>query len=319
MFSFLWVLASAISFDCSLKSVPKVSPEQPLRIAPIQDMAIRTASPKTCFGSGLGNHARLAARREGPAHRLPPSPLISPEPIRPWGFLLSATTRRLNTTKHSRPSIDCGMLPDDRVSPDTSASSRHTCPSQPDIDIELTTQIYKQLQGQAQRYMNAERAGHTLSATALVHEAFLKIAGPRDVPWQNRGHFYAAAAEAMRRVLLDHAKAKGRLRRGGGGRTVPLPESGPLDSAATMLEPGQSAEEMTDFVALDAAMCRLEERDPRMAQVVRLKFYAGLEIAQVALVLDVSERTVKNDWAFAKAWLERALRDTTNEPGPTER
>jgi RNA polymerase sigma factor (TIGR02999 family) len=172
--------------------------------------------------------------------------------------------------------------------------------------------VYEQLRAAAQQRMATERAGHTLGATALVHEAYVKLIGPREVPWQNRAHFYAAAAEAMRQILLDHAKARGRLKRRGDDARVRLS----LDEVATLAGPSEEAnEDQADFVALDAAMCRLERRDPRVAEVVRLKYYAGLEIAQVSLILGVSERTVKNDWAFAKAWLERELR---SPPGLTE-
>jgi RNA polymerase sigma-70 factor, ECF subfamily len=163
--------------------------------------------------------------------------------------------------------------------------------------------VYDQLRRAAQLHMVSERTGHTLSATALVHEAYLKLVGPRDVPWESQGHFYAAAAEAMRRVLLDHSKARGRLKRGGAARRIEL------EAAAQV--PGDRTDEPdtdpTDFVALDDAICRLEARDARAGRVVRLRFYAGLGIAQTALALGVSERTVKNDWAFAKAWLEREL------------
>lgn len=165
--------------------------------------------------------------------------------------------------------------------------------------------VYAQLRAAAQLEMGAERSGHTLSATALVHEAYIKLVGPREVAWQDRGDFYAAAAEAMRQILLDHAKGRARLKRGGGRVQQHL---GMKDAAElpTIDREGED-DDCADFVALDAAMRRLEGRDPRMAQVVRLKYYAGLEIAHVALALGVSERTVKNDWAFAKAWLEREL------------
>lgn len=188
----------------------------------------------------------------------------------------------------------------------------------------LVAAVYDQLRAAAQKQMADERPGHTLAATALVHEAYLKLAGPREIPWQNRAHFYAAAAEAMRQVLLDHAKARGRLKRGGagaggherGGRTGEAVKGRAarrvsLEAAATVAAGAESAPDRLDFIALDEAMRRLEDRDPRLAQVVRLKYYAGLEIAQVALVLGISERTVKNDWAFAKAWLERALDPTS--------
>lgn len=165
--------------------------------------------------------------------------------------------------------------------------------------------LYNQLRAAAQQHMAQERPGHTLAATALVHEAYLKLIGPRDIPWQNRAHFYAAAAEAMRQILLDHAKAKARLKRGGRP-----PQQLAISDAAELPAPESDASDpATDFLALDTALRRLEERDPRMAQVVRLKYYAGLEIAQVALILAVSERTVKQDWALAKAWLERELKN----------
>mgnify|MGYP000204837756 CR=1 FL=1 len=169
--------------------------------------------------------------------------------------------------------------------------------------------VYDQLRAAAQTQMARERAGHTLAATALVHEAYLKLLGPREIPWQNRTHFYAAAAGAMRQVLLDHAKARGRRKRGGERRHVSLDDVASVDAAASGAQNDGQADSHTDFAALDDAIRRLEERDTRMAQVVHLKYYAGLEIAQVALALGVSERTVKNDWAFAKAWLERALRN----------
>ncbi len=173
--------------------------------------------------------------------------------------------------------------------------------------------VYEQLRAAAQLNMARERPGHTLAATALVHEAYLKLVGPREVPWQNRAHFYAAAAEAMRQILLDHAKARGRRKRGGERGHVSIDDVASIvtdgQAGATNAPSLEQATDHPDFLALDDAIRRLEARDPRVAQVVHLKYYAGLEIAQVALVLGVSERTVKNDWAFAKAWLERALRD----------
>lgn len=153
----------------------------------------------------------------------------------------------------------------------------------PEPASDLLPQVYDQLRKAAQKHMGAERAGHTLSATALVHEAFLKLHDP-ETPWQNRAHFYAAAAEAMRHILLDHARSRARLKRGGG-----IPRIN-LDTAAiTLEEPHSSApsgagvppasSSSFDFLALDDAIRRLEERDPRAASVVRLRFYAGLEIA----------------------------------------
>lgn len=180
----------------------------------------------------------------------------------------------------------------------------------------LTQSAYEQLRRAAEVQLGGERQGHTLSATALVHEAYLRLAGPREVPWAGRAHYYAAAIEAMRRVLLDHARSRGRLKRGGGRAedggaravlTVDL-DAATVDARFSpgVAAPGSSEERM-DFLALDSAICRLEERDPRAAEVVRLKFYAGLENAQAAMVLGLSERTVKIDWAFARAWLRREV------------
>jgi RNA polymerase sigma factor (TIGR02999 family) len=166
---------------------------------------------------------------------------------------------------------------------------------------ELLPMVYAQLRAAAARAMASERRDHTLQPTALVHEAYLKLLGPRETPWAHRAHFYTAAAEAMRQILIDHARGRARHKRGGGAVRRAFDEN--LTAAEQ-----ESAGEM-DFVALDGAICRLEVQDPRAAQVVRLKFYAGLKLEQIAAALGLSERTIKNDWAFARAWLERDLRD----------
>jgi RNA polymerase sigma factor (TIGR02999 family) len=165
---------------------------------------------------------------------------------------------------------------------------------------QLLELVYDQLRGAAQIAMNSERQGHTLSATVLVHEAFIKLAGPREIPWANRAHFYAAAAQAVRQILLDHARSRGRQKRGGGRARVNL-DAGPALAAGVESESGP------DYAALDAAIRRLGDKDPRAADVVRLRYYAGLTGEQTAQSLGISERTVKNDWAFAKAWLGREL------------
>lgn len=161
--------------------------------------------------------------------------------------------------------------------------------------------VYEQLRKAAQLHLAGERGGHTLSATALVHEAYLKIVGPREVAWAGRGHFYAAAAEAMRRVLLDHAKARGREKRGGEGRP-----GGRLQfaSVAELV----AAEDSGEILSFDAALCRLESESVDAARVVRLRFFAGLSVEQTALAMGVSDRTVNRLWTFARAWLHRAVR-----------
>jgi RNA polymerase sigma factor (TIGR02999 family) len=138
--------------------------------------------------------------------------------------------------------------------------------------------------------------GHTLTATALVHEAYLRLSQGRRVPWGSEGHFYVAASESMRQILLDHARSRGRVKRGGRLDRKPLSV---LDLAA---EP-----ETNEIVALDQHFCRLEQERPDAAVVVRLRFYAGLTVDRTAEVLGQSPRQVDRLWAYARAWLYRAL------------
>lgn len=163
--------------------------------------------------------------------------------------------------------------------------------------------VYDQLRKAAQAQMNAERGDHTLSATALVHEAYLKLVGPREVNWKSRAHFYAAAAEAMRRILIDHARARGRQKRG------PVPAA--MESVSAMLCVADLASDHADqIVRLDEAVRRLEAEDPDVAQVVRLRFYAGLSGDETASALGKSPATIDRDWSWARAWLYRQLRPT---------
>jgi len=163
--------------------------------------------------------------------------------------------------------------------------------------------VYDQLRQAAQLGLAGERAGHTLSATALVHEAYLKLAGPREVAWAGRSHFYAAAAEAMRRVLLDHAKARGREKRGGiDGRRRGRVEFASVAELAV-------AEDPEEIVSFDAALRRLEAESVDAARVVQLRFFAGLSVEQTAQAMGVSDRTVNRLWTFARAWLHRAVRE----------
>jgi RNA polymerase sigma factor (TIGR02999 family) len=164
---------------------------------------------------------------------------------------------------------------------------------------ELFEQIYTQLRAVAQERLHSERPGHTLQATALVHEVYLRLAGNRAVPWQNRAHFFAAAVEAMRRILLDHAKARGRVKRGGGRDRLPLSIA---DLAA--------GEDSDQIVSLDEALHRLKAEYAEIGQVVELRFYAGLSVAETAEVLGVSPATVKRRWEFGRTWLFRELGDT---------
>jgi RNA polymerase sigma factor (TIGR02999 family) len=157
--------------------------------------------------------------------------------------------------------------------------------------------VYDQLRGVAQRALAAERPDHTLEATALVHEAYLKLVGEREIPWASRAHFYVAAAEAMRRILLDHARARGRVKRGGGRARLNI--SGLTDLAT----------KPDEIVRFDEAFRRLEGESPEAAAIVRMRFFAGLSVEQTAEALGVSTSTVDRRWAFARAWLYQAFRD----------
>ena len=168
-----------------------------------------------------------------------------------------------------------------------------------DAANELLPRVYQQLRAIANHRMSSENPGHTLQATALVNEVFLRMFGNRQLPWQNRAHFYATAAEAMRRVLLDHAKAKHRKKRGGAAKKLPV--------NVAELAVAQDSEQI---LALDAALCRLEEQNPEAARVVRLRFYAGLSVDQTAAALEMSPRTVDRRWKFARAWLFGQLQES---------
>ena len=142
-----------------------------------------------------------------------------------------------------------------------------------------------------------ERQGHTLQPTALVHEAVLRMLGRETLVFEGRNHFLRAASQAMRRVLVDHARARRAAKRGGGLRVTLSDEMGP------------HAEPAVDILALDDALSRLAAVEPRWAQVVELRFLLGLEVPEVADVLGISTATVKRDWRFARAWLDEELRD----------
>ncbi len=161
---------------------------------------------------------------------------------------------------------------------------------------QLLPLVYDQLRAIAQQRMNDERAGHTLQATALVHEAYMRLVGDQAVAWTCRAHFYTAAVEAMRRILIDHARRRGAVKRGGDWRRAAL------NVASLALD-----ENLDSFLALDDAILRLGEQDGKAAQVVRLRFFAGLSIEDTARILDVSPRTVKREWTYARTWLLQYL------------
>jgi RNA polymerase sigma factor (TIGR02999 family) len=160
----------------------------------------------------------------------------------------------------------------------------------------LLPAIYGELKQLAANYLRRERRDHTLQATALVHEAFLKLVDQRDVRWQNRAHFFGIAAQMMRRILVDHARAHAASKRGSGARPLSLDE-------ALVVAPASNV----DLLALDEALTRLGALDPQQSRVVELRFFGGLTMDETAKVLDISPATVGRDWILAKAWLYAEL------------
>jgi RNA polymerase sigma-70 factor (ECF subfamily) len=156
--------------------------------------------------------------------------------------------------------------------------------------------VYDELRQMAHRYMSRERPGHTLQTTALVSEAYLRLVDQKRVHWQNRAHFFAVAAQAMRRILIDYARKQRYAKRGGGAPKISLEE------AAVM-----SQERAADLVALDHALITLASLDPQQSRVVELRFFGGLTIEETAEVLRLSVDMVKREWATAKAWLSREM------------
>lgn len=157
--------------------------------------------------------------------------------------------------------------------------------------------IYGELRRIAGRYMRREQGEVVLQATALVHEAYMKLVEQRSVDWQSRGHFFAIAAQLMRRILVDHARKRIRLKRGGGRAPIQLDEG-------VALSPDRSSE----LIEMDAALSRLAKIDPRQAKIVELRFFAGLTVEETAEILGISAKTVKRDWSVAKAWLHGELK-----------
>jgi RNA polymerase sigma factor (TIGR02999 family) len=161
---------------------------------------------------------------------------------------------------------------------------------------QLIPLVHEQLRRIARRQMGRERPGHTLQATALVNEAYLRLIDSSQVQWQNRAHFFAISATLMRRILVDSARARGNLKRGGAAQRISLTDA-PVATPAGA----------TDLVALDDALTALAALDSRQSQMVELRFFGGLTVEETAEVLKVSTETVKRDWRLAKVWLLREL------------
>jgi RNA polymerase sigma factor (TIGR02999 family) len=167
----------------------------------------------------------------------------------------------------------------------------------PDVEAELLDLVYAELHRQAHTYLKRERIGHTLQTTALVHEAYLKLSKQRSVAWQSRSHFFAISGTLMRRILIDYAKSRHRVRRGGIHSDIRLDTGFELAGADTSF----------DLIELDEALERLAAKDADLARIVELRFFAGLEVEEAAKAIGTSESTVKRGWAIAKAWLHREL------------
>jgi len=170
----------------------------------------------------------------------------------------------------------------------------------------LTPIVYAELHRLAQRYMRGERAGHSLQATALVNEAYMRLVDYKGMQWQNRAHFFAVSAQLMRRILVEHARRRN-LKRGGGLQHVSLEETAML-----------GREKSNDLVALDDALNTLAQIDSRKAQVVEMRFFGGLSVEETAEVLKVSAITVMRDWNTAKGWLYRELMPESDSNGKSD-
>ena len=167
----------------------------------------------------------------------------------------------------------------------------------PEALNELLPHVLAELRRQADRYLRRERQNHTLQTTALVNEAYLKLAGQNNVEWQNRGHFFAVAAQAMRRILVDYAKQRHRAKRGGSNEDLPLEEA--LLAAAD--------EANIDVAALDEALTRLARFDERQERLIELRYFGGMTLDEAADLMGISRATAAREWQVAKAWLYREL------------
>ena len=167
----------------------------------------------------------------------------------------------------------------------------------PEVLDDLMPLVYAELRRQAAGYLRRERSNHTLQPTALINEAYLKLIDQREVKWQNRAHFFAIAAQAMRRILVDYARERKREKRGGAAENLPLEE------VLTII----AREKSVDLVALDEALKKLAQFDERQAKVVELRYFSGLSIDETAEVLGVSNVTIRRDWTLAKAWLHQEI------------
>jgi RNA polymerase sigma factor (TIGR02999 family) len=182
-------------------------------------------------------------------------------------------------------------------SPDVTGMLRAWAQGSPGADEELLRAVYQELRRQAQRAMRREASEHTLQPTALVHEAYLRLADQRPSAWRNRSQFFGIAAQMMRRILVDHARARLADKRGGGATAITLDESSASSGDADPI----------DVLELHDALDRLAVLDPQQARVVELRYFGGMSIEETAEALELSPATIKREWAVARAWLAREL------------
>jgi RNA polymerase sigma factor (TIGR02999 family) len=162
--------------------------------------------------------------------------------------------------------------------------------------------VYEELHRLAARYMRRENPGHTLQTSALVNEAYIKLIGQKNVRWQNRAHFFGIAAQLMRRILVDHARTHGALKRGAGASKLPLDETAIV-----------ALDRSTDFILIDDALKNLAQIDPSKSRIVEMRFFGGLTTEEIAEVEKVSPSTIEREWRKAKAWLYREINHITHE------
>jgi len=193
------------------------------------------------------------------------------------------------------------MSQDEAVRPNITEMLRQWSGGKTEVMDDLLPLIYEELRRRAAAYLRRERPNHTLQPTALVHEAYLRLIDQRQDNWASRDHFFAIAAQAMRRILVDHARGRHRQKRGGSNEDLPLEDA--LLAAAD--------EASVDLIALDEAMKRLAKLDPKQERIVELRYFGGLSLDEAANALSISRATAARDWQVAKAWLHREMTRTT--------
>ena len=193
------------------------------------------------------------------------------------------------------------MNEDEAVRPNITEMLREWSGGKTEVMDDLLPLIYDELRRRAAAYLRRERPNHTLQPTALVHEAYLKLIDQRQDNWASRDHFFAIAAQAMRRILVDHARGRHRQKRGGSNEDLPLEDA--LLAAAD--------EANVDLIALDEAMKKLARLDPQQERVVELRYFGGLSLDEAADAMSISRATAARDWQVAKAWLHREMTRTT--------